>query len=362
MGHTPSYTPVMRAKYYQRKDRSDRWIVSLYWKGKRYYRTFYDHIEPISSERLALRIAEQINGDLENCLKESIPFEPRKWFAPSIAEGAFKNYAEKWLTGQTHYAPSHIRDVNRHIYAAIEFFKLTPIREIRAGHIEDFAKGLPDHLSDKTRKNYLITLHKLFSDAYRREDIPKIPPFPVVSIPEPETRWLTIEDQDRVFEKLPKHDLPIFWFMRIYACRPGEARALQWDCIDFEKGVVILKRTFSANVLREQTKARNIRYLPLVEPVLSILREIRGISGFVFRNQSGRYYQADIGKIWNRACDEAGVNRVCLYQGTRHSWASQKASAGESLRIIGRVLGHSKPEITERYAKISMDGLKGILE
>ncbi len=177
MDQTPSYTPLMRCKYYQRKDQPGKWIVRLFWKGKRYYRSYYDHLESISSERLALRIAEQINGDLETCLKDQIPFDPKKWFEPTQAETAFKNYAEKWLVNQTHYAPSHIRDVNRHIEAAITYFKLTSIREIRAGAIEDFLKTLPGHLSDKTKKNYLITLHKLFSDAYRREDIPRIPSY-----------------------------------------------------------------------------------------------------------------------------------------------------------------------------------------
>ncbi len=135
-----------------------------------------------------------------------------------------------------------------------------------------------------------------------------------------------------------------------------------WDCVDFEKGIITLKRSFSAGILREVTKTKTVRLLPLVEPLASILREIRGISGFVFRNRIGNPYGSDMGKIWNRACDEAGVGRVCLYQGTRHSWASQKASDGTSLEIIGRVLGHSKSDMTRRYAKISMEGLKGVLE
>ena len=96
----------MRCKFYQRKDRPDRWVVYLHWRGKPYYRTKYDHVEPLSSERLALRIAEQINGDLEYCLREKIPFDPMKWFDPSKAESAFSNYAEKWLSKQNNHQES----------------------------------------------------------------------------------------------------------------------------------------------------------------------------------------------------------------------------------------------------------------
>lgn len=352
---------LMKCRYYERKDRPNRWIVTLYWKGKRYYRSHYDHLETLSSERLALRIAEQINGDLETCLKDRIPFNPKKWFAPAFSEMAFKNYAEAWLSRQKHYAPGYFHDVNRHIESAIDYFKTTDIREIRAGAIEDFIGQLPIHLSAKSKKNYSITLHKLFSDACRREDIQRIPPFPVISIPEPVTRWLTVEDQDRVFEKIPRGDLPIFIFLRTYACRPGEARALQWDCVDFEKGIITLRRTFSGAFMREATKTKAIRLLPIVEPVASILRGIRGIAGFVFRNSLGNPYGPHMNRIWTRACEAAGVKHLCLYNSTRHSWASQKASAGESLEIIGRVLGHSRADMSRRYAKISMEGMKGVL-
>jgi integrase len=350
---------VMKCRFYERRDRPGRWIVTLYWKGKRYYRGYYDQKEPLSSERLALRVAEQVNGDIEEKGKS---FDPRRWFRPSASEMAFKNYAEKWLARQTHYAPSVVRDVNRHIQAAMDYFKEMDIREIRAGAVEDFVANLPAHLSPKSKKNILTTLHKLLADAFRREDIPRIPPFPVVSVPVPEVKWTTREWQDKIIEAMPARDRPIFIFCQTYGVRPGEARALQWDCVDFDKEIITIRRSFSGHTLRDQTKTGMIRYLPLIEPAESILKRLRGISGFVFRNSLGNPYSAEMSRVWREARDKVGAPEVNLYQGTRHSLASQKVSEGHSLDRIRDLLGHTTTQTTRRYARTSVEGLKGLLE
>jgi integrase len=349
----------MKAKYYRRSDNSGRWTVILYWKGKRYYRGYYDLREPLSSERLAHRIAEQINGDIE---EKGKAFDPRRWFQPAGSEMAFKNYAEKWLGRQKHYAPSVIRDVHRYIQMAIDHFGLVDIREIRAAGVEDFAESLPAHLSSKTRKNILTVLRKLFSDAYRREDILRIPPFPVVSVPVPEVKWTTREWQDKIIDAIPERDRPIFVFCQTYGTRPGEARALQWDCVDFEKGIITIRRSFSGLVLRDQTKTNMTRYLPIIEPVESILRSLRGIGGFVFRNSIGNPYSPDMSRVWREARDRVGAPEVNLYQGTRHSLASQKVSEGHGLDRIRDLLGHTTTQTTRRYARTSVEGMRGLLK
>jgi integrase len=48
-------------------------------------------------------------------------------------------------------------------------------------------------------------------------------------------RWISIEDQKRIFEVVPAEDRPIIEFCMTYGCRPGEARALQIQDIDCAK-------------------------------------------------------------------------------------------------------------------------------
>jgi site-specific recombinase XerD len=42
----------------------------------------------------------------------------------------------------------------------------------------------------------------------------------------------------------------------------------------------------------------------------------------------------------------------------RHSYASQLASAGVGLHVIGRLLGHTQPQTTHRYAHLLDDPLR----
>jgi integrase len=353
MGSEPSIS--MKARWYQKGP--NRYQVYLHWQGKPYYRSHYDHRFKLDDEIKARRLADSINQDID---AKGPGFDPRQWF--EVKGFNFRIWADQWLREhQLGYAPSVRRDVGRMVASFQVYFGEMDIRSIRAGSIEDYLKTL-SRLSIKTQKNYLIQLHKLFSDAYNREDIARIPGFPRLQVPEPETRWLTEEDQNRIFEKIPEHHRPIFWFLRLYACRPAEARALKWDMVHWEKQIIVIKRGFSGIELKEYTKAREIRYLPFIGTIEKTLRGIRAFTGFVFRQPNGRPYGADLGKIWNKACDDAGINRIWLYQGTRHSRATQLAIAGKSLKGIRDLLGHSSQKTADRYEKAAAEGIKKLLE
>ena len=81
------------------------------------------------------------------------------------------------------------------------------IRTIRSGHLEDFLHWLPKRLAPKTKKNILGALHKVFSDAYRRDDIKRIAPFPSVDVPEPELKWLSQKWQQTCTQSGKYHDI-----------------------------------------------------------------------------------------------------------------------------------------------------------
>ena len=185
---------------------------------------------------------------------------------------------------------------------------------------QDFLHSLPDRLAPKTKKNILTALHKVFSDAYKREDIQRIPPFPTVDVPEPELQWINQEWQHKALQAMDERHRPIFIFGMFYGLRPGEARALMWDCIDWDNQIVTIKRTFSGSELSEFTKTKRIRYLPLVEESEAILREIRGLGGFVFRTEQGKPYRKQrLSQLWRDARDQVGAPKVTLYQAMRHS-------------------------------------------
>jgi integrase len=62
-------------------------------------------------------------------------------------------------------------------------------------------------------------------------------------------------------------------------------------------------------------------------------------------------------KPWRAIRKVAGLDDVRLHD-LRHAFASVGASSGMSLAIIGRMLGHSQPQTTARYAHFAPDPLQ----
>lgn len=69
-----------------------------------------------------------------------------------------------------------------------------------------------------------------------------------------------------------------------------------------------------------------------------------------------RYFPAGMSlrRTWERVCREAGVPRARLYD-LRHTFASAALAAGESVAVIGQMLGHKKYQTTLRYAHLAPD-------
>ena len=57
---------------------------------------------------------------------------------------------------------------------------------------------------------------------------------------------------------------------------------------------------------------------------------------------------------WYRLRARAGLDDVRLHD-LRHSYASRALALGESLTMIGRLLGHNKVATTARYAHLARD-------
>ena len=349
------YEMADNAKVRRRPD-TGKWYVELWWGGKRYRRSHYDDKLDLETDRIAQRLADSINTDID---RKGKGFDPRQWFTVSRHEYQLDYYIERWLSkNQTRYAPAVRRDVGRYCGYATSFFGDKDIREIRNFDLERFLDSLPAHLSLKTKKNALGLVHKIFADAHRHELIERIPGFPVVSAPEPEVKSISAEWQAKIIEAIPERDRPIFVFMAAWGFRPGEARALQWEDVDFERETITVRRTFSGsgcNHLQNYTKTKRIRHLPFTDDLRSVFKRVRGIAGFVFRNKDGRPYTSDVSRTWNTARDQVGAPKVTLSQGTRHSFATQHL---DKLDIVRQVLGHTRTDMTRRYQALNLEKMR----
>jgi integrase len=70
---------------------------------------------------------------------------------------------------------------------------------------------------------------------------------------------------------------------------------------------------------------------------------------------------SDIKKFWKSLCRTAGLEKLRLHD-LRHSYASNLVSQGFSLHIVGRLLGHTQPQTTARYAHLDDASLRQATE
>ena len=69
----------------------------------------------------------------------------------------------------------------------------------------------------------------------------------------------------------------------------------------------------------------------------------------------------NVDEAWRMIRERAGLEGVRLHD-LRHSWASRALALGESLPMIGRLLGHNRMETTARYAHLARDSAQEAAE
>ena len=60
----------------------------------------------------------------------------------------------------------------------------------------------------------------------------------------------------------------------------------------------------------------------------------------------------DTKTLWTTVCREAEIDNARMHD-LRHTFASHLVSSGFSLPTIGRLLGHTEPRTTDRYAHLA---------
>ena len=336
---------------YHYDSKANRYFVSVYWQGKR-YRIFNYNGEPIYHEKTADKLLSKIRAEIDDGV-----FQPRSYFPQSPL--SLSAYALQWLR-VIDVSKRTLKDYTTAVKKYInEYFGDTDLRHIRYNDLVEFYKSIPG--SQKWRYNVMGVLRTMLRHAYRNEDISRLPPFPKLSYDPPEEiRYLSLEQQEAVLNGIPERHQPIFRIAMEYGLRVGEVRALKRDCVTDKE--IIIKRAFSDNDLVERTKTKRIRRYELTAYAKSILDSLPPRFSFIFVRDDGKpYTNKDLNKLWHFACKKA-VIEIKLYNAVRHSLGCQLLNEGKDLSFVQEVLGHSRSDMTKRYAQRSSSVIKSELD
>src|SRR5271167_878440 len=134
----------------------------------------------------------------------------------------------------------------------------------------------------------------------------------------------------------------------VTGCRKSEALTSKWTDFDLARRVWTKPS--------HHTKQKRKEYVPLSEQAVLLLERLPREGEYLFPGRTGKHLMDTKGP-WVKVCEMAELTGVRIHD-LRHSFASHLVSSGVSLPIVGKLLGHTQPQATARYAHLADNPLR----
>ena len=245
--------------------------------------------------------------------------------------------------------------IDKHIVPALGDM---PVKDVRSKHVIELHDRLRD--TPAMANQVVAMLSRMFSLAATWDLVPhgRNPCTRVRHYREaPRERFLSPDEYRSVGAALREAEadgsmwppaIAAIRLLMLTGCRKSEILTLRWDDVD---------RT--AGEFRLRDGKQGPRMVALTTPVLMVLDGIERVAGnpWVIRSKKPDAHLPDLAYYWNRIQARAGLEGVRIHD-LRHSHASEALALGESLSMIGKLLGHTKVATTARYAHLVQDAEK----
>jgi integrase len=290
--------------------------------------------------------------------------------APEPPPKTFDELCDYWLARRAVRKRSRTDDesiLRRHLRPAFGALRL---RDLGVERVDAYVCSRA-HLDKKTVANHLTLLVSMLNAAVDLGWLAKAPKIrkPWVPLFTRDFRYLRTDDEvHRFLEAARAEGEPVFalYATAIYTgLREGELAGLRWEDVDLDRRLITVQRSFDG-----PTKAEDVRYVPVLDPLLPVLRRwrLRCSGQIVFPNRDGgmhgeaaRVFQ----EVLRRVLRAAGFPETpregkrprpyITFHGTRHTFASQWMMKGGDLFKLQKILGHKSVQMTMRYAHLAPD-------
>ena len=172
-------------------------------------------------------------------------------------------------------------------------------------------------------------------------------------------RWLDGTELRRLLEVLAEEEPDVrdfFLLALLTGARRSNVQSMRWADVDLGLCLWTIPAT--------DAKAGEIMVIPLVTPAVEILRaraERDNGNCYVFPGRGGRGHLVEPKRAWERVRTAAGIPDVRIHD-LRRTMGSWLATAGTSLQVIGKALGHRDLKSTATYARLGTDPVREATE
>ncbi len=275
----------------------------------------------------------------------------------------FNEYVEYWLENysQVQNSPEQYQNnrerLRKHL---IPYFGGMPIDHISPRDVDAYIASKNGQIKPATINRTLGILSKMLNDAIRWGLLDKNPMRDVSKLREAEEgfSYLSEEEAKLLLQNLSPRTYPIMATALYTGMRAGEIYGLTWENVDLERGIITVESSREG-----PTKSRRVRYIPINGKLRPILEQLpsRGQSEYVFPGPDGGMLYRDLRRELRRTCRAVGIKRIRFHD-LRHTFASVFMQKSGNILSLQKLLGHSKLEMTMRYAHLAPDFLRKEME
>jgi integrase len=226
--------------------------------------------------------------------------------------------------------------------------------EIKTGVINDWVADLGSKgLQPKTVHNLWKQFRAIMNWYAQQNDEPKRAWYPTLpTIPEDEQRWFTQEEACRIVEAAQGQYKVLFHLAAYSGLRSGELSGLHVQDLDFERGMIRVRRSvWKGQEVSTKTK-RGYRDVWIDSTTVAVLQRHLG------KRTSGRVFQSRVGtplenrdicrRVLRPLCEQLGIQPGGMHA-FRHGRVSQLQAGGVPPDFTKSQVGHSSLRTTSGY-------------
>lgn len=286
----------------------------------------------------------------------------------------FNDYAQQWLRSKESSGASQSTLKNYETYVRVHFtphFNNRDLKDIQKSDIEAFQLQLSKEGHNPKGVNLIVgTLKGLFYEAIKDNYLIKSPA-EFIKCLSSDTQYdvfWTESEIDQFLKANYDHELYDFFVVALNTgLRLGELCGLCFDRVCFQKNTITITRTRDRYGLKERTKTKLKRVVPMNPLVRATLWHIfqnrKDDQPLVFLKRNGEPidYQ-HVYRDFQKAQKKAGFKKLIRFHDIRHTFASQLTQSTGRLDATQKLLGHTDIRMTMRYTHVSQDNLQTVMQ